>query len=70
MYKLDYPNYISALDEGVENLLSYEKCTDEHIQILKKAFKKNNSISLNVSGSTFLNTAFNNSLYVSGRTIL
>ena len=40
MYKLDYPDYISSLDEGVENLLSYEKCTDEHIKILKKAFKK------------------------------
>ena len=48
MYELDYPDYISALDEGVEisktisigNSLSYEKCTDEHIKILKKAFKK------------------------------
>ena len=79
MYTLDYPDYVSALDEGCEisktisigNSLSYEKCTDEHITALKKAFKKNGIISLNVSGSTFLNTtSFNNSLHVSGRTIL
>jgi hypothetical protein len=79
MYELDYPDYISSLDEGVEfsktisigDSLSYDKCTDEHIKALKKAFNKNNLISLNVSGSTFLNTTtFNNSLYVSGRTIL
>jgi hypothetical protein len=56
---------------SIGNSLSYEKCTDEHIKALKKAFKKNGIISLNVSGSTFLNTtSFNNSLHVSGRTIL
>ena len=64
MYTLDYPDYVSTLDEGCEisktisigNSLSYEKCTDEHIKALKKAFKKKGIISLNVSGSIFLNT--------------
>ncbi len=39
MYTLDYPDYISSLDEGVEisktisigNSLSYEKCTDDSV---------------------------------------
>ena len=89
MYALDYPNYISSLDEGVENSktisigdsLSYEKYTDEYINKLKKDFKKysnnltpNNTTfisTLNVSESTLLNkTTLNNSLYVSGRTII
>ncbi len=47
MYALDYSDYISSLDEGVEisktisigNSLSYRKCTDEHIKALKKASK-------------------------------
>lgn len=48
MYKLDYPDYISSLDEGVENSqtisigdsLSYEKITNEYLKTLKKDFKK------------------------------
>ena len=48
MYELDYPDYISSLDDGLEPSktisigasLSYEKFTDEYINKLKKDFKK------------------------------
>ena len=48
MYELDYPDYISSLDEGVKNSqtisigasLSYKKFTDEHLKTLNKDFKK------------------------------
>ena len=48
MYELDYPDYISSLDEGVENSqtisigasLSYKQITDEHLKTLNKDFKK------------------------------
>ena len=48
MYKLDYPDYISALDEGVEHSqiisigdsLSYKTFTNEYLKTLKKDFKK------------------------------
>ena len=48
MYELDYPDYISSLDEGVEHShtisigdsLSYEKITNEYLKTLKKDFKK------------------------------
>jgi hypothetical protein len=48
MYKLDYPDYISSLDEGVENSqtisigdsLSYKTFTNEYLKTLDKDFKK------------------------------
>jgi hypothetical protein len=63
MYELDYPNYISSLDEGVENSqtisigdsLSYEKFSDEYINKLKKDFKKYSN-NLTPNNTTFLST--------------
>ena len=49
MYELDYPDYVSSLDDGVENptqtisigdSLSYEKNTNEYLKTLNKDFKK------------------------------
>ena len=49
MYKLDYPDYVSSLDDGIENptqtisigdSLSYEKTTNEYLKTLNKDFKK------------------------------
>ena len=49
MYTLDYPDYVSSLDDGVENptqtmsigdSLSYEKITNEYLKTLNKDFKK------------------------------
>jgi hypothetical protein len=48
MYELDYPDYISSLDEGVEisqtisigDSLSYKKITNEYLKTLNKDFKK------------------------------
>ena len=48
MYELDYPDYISSLDEGIEisqtisigDSLSYEKITNEYLKTLNKDFKK------------------------------
>ena len=48
MYELDYPDYISSLDEGVEHSqtisigdsLSYKTFTNEYLKTLKKDFKK------------------------------
>ena len=47
MYELDYPDYVSSLDDGVENptqtisigdSLSYEKITNERNLALKKEY--------------------------------
>jgi len=49
MYELDYPDYVSSLDDGVENptqtisigdSLSYTKITNEYLKTLNKDFKK------------------------------
>ena len=49
MYTLDYPDYVSSLDDGVENptqtisigdSLSYTKFTNEYLKTLNKDFKK------------------------------
>ena len=48
MYELDYPDYISSLDESVEisqtisigDSLSYKKITNEYLKTLYKDFKK------------------------------
>ena len=48
MYELDYPDYISSLDDGIENptqtisigdSLSYEKFTNDYLKTLNKDFK-------------------------------
>ena len=45
MYELDYPDYISSLDDGIENptqtisigdSLSYEKFTNDYLKTLNK----------------------------------
>ena len=49
MYTLDYPDYVSSLDDGIENptqiisigdSLSYTKFTNEYLKTLNKDFKK------------------------------
>ena len=48
MYKLDYPDYISSLDQGVEHSqtisigdsLSYKTFTNKYLKTLDKDFKK------------------------------
>ena len=47
MYELDYPDYISSLDDGVENPTQtisigdslYEKITIDYLKTLNKDFK-------------------------------
>jgi hypothetical protein len=48
MYELDYPDYVSSLDDGIENptqtisigdSLSYTKITNEYLKTLNKDFK-------------------------------
>ncbi len=48
MYELDYPDYTSSLDDGVDftqtisigDSLSHEKITDQYLKTLNKDFKK------------------------------
>ncbi len=48
MYELDYPDYVSSLDDGIENAtqtisignsLPYTKITNEYLKTLNKDFK-------------------------------